>query len=282
MKAYKRDGVDINPLVLIQLPDRKGSSEDRLRERVERILKDEHGITTEKGNNKLAVWLSGEHINKEDVERNDNSVEVLIFKQTPALGWDCPRAQILVLFREWHSQVFSIQTVGRIMRMPEPDKGYYENDPLNYAYVCTNLNDIDIQEDIARKYITIYTSRRKKQYQSISLTSYHTVRHREKTRLSPEFTDIFLKTAEDLGLAKKINKKEEHTSQTLISDWHTENINLAGAGMVKEATTQYAVGNIDLQRYFDFFVRRSLRHFYPEDRTVGRVKTTIYKFLSTN
>lgn len=276
--AYKKEGVDINPLVLIQLPDRKGSSEDRLRERVEQILKDEHGITIEKGNNKLAVWLSGEHVNKEDLERNDNGVEVLIFKQAPALGWDCPRAQILVLFREWHSQVFSIQTVGRIMRMPEPDKGYYENDLLNYAYVYTNLNDIDIQEDIARKYITIYTSKRIKKYAPIYLMSYHTVRHREKTRLSPEFVDIFLKAAEDLCLSKKINKKEKHTSQTLISDWYTENINLAGAGMVRAATAQYAVGNKDLQRYFDFFVRRSLRHFYPEDRTVGRVKTAIYKF----
>ncbi|GAH95392.1 unnamed protein product, partial [marine sediment metagenome] len=37
-----------------------------------------------------------------------------------ALGWDCPRAQILVLFRDWKSLTFSVQTIGRIMRMPEP------------------------------------------------------------------------------------------------------------------------------------------------------------------
>jgi type III restriction enzyme len=55
--------------------------------------------------------------------------------------------------------IFSIQTVGRIMRMPEPDKGHYENEILNYGYVYTNLDNIEIQEDIAKDYITIYTSK---------------------------------------------------------------------------------------------------------------------------
>ena len=157
---FQKEGVNINPLVLIQLPDRRTSLEDRMRERVEGILKNKYKISTEKGNNKLAVWLSGEHINKDDVERIDSTVDVLIFKQAIALGWDCPRAQILVLFRGWHSSIFSIQTVGRIMRMPEPDKGHYESEILNYGYVYTNLENIEIHEDIAKNYITIYTSKR--------------------------------------------------------------------------------------------------------------------------
>ncbi len=131
-----------------------------MKDRVIRILKDKYKISTENGSKLLAIWLSGEHINKENVERNDNEVEVLIFKQAIALGWDCPRGQILTLFREWHSPIFSIQTVGRIMRMPEPDKGHYQNDTLNYGYVYTNLSDIEIKEDIARNYITVYTSKR--------------------------------------------------------------------------------------------------------------------------
>ncbi len=100
VKEFRKEGVNVNPLVLIQLPDRKTSLEDRIRERVESILKNKYKISTEKGNNKLAIWLSGEHINKDNVEKQDSEVEVLIFKQAIALGWDCPRAQILVLFRE--------------------------------------------------------------------------------------------------------------------------------------------------------------------------------------
>ena len=49
------------------------------------------------------------------------------------------RANLQVLFRQWHKgPVFSIQTVGRIMRMPEPDR-HYENDILNHAYVYAVL-----------------------------------------------------------------------------------------------------------------------------------------------
>lgn len=142
VQAYKKERVEINPLVAIQLPRRIGQIEDRIREKIESILKNKYKISKEKGNNKLAIWLSEEHINKEDIEKLDSSVEVLIFKEAIAYGWDCPRAQILILFREWHSKIFSIQTVGRIMRMPEPDKGYYRNEVLNYGYVFTNLDNI--------------------------------------------------------------------------------------------------------------------------------------------
>jgi len=41
VEAYKKEGVNVNPLVLIQLPDRKTSLEDSMRERVESILKNQ-------------------------------------------------------------------------------------------------------------------------------------------------------------------------------------------------------------------------------------------------
>jgi len=38
-KAYEKEGVNVKALVLIRLPDRKTSLEDRVKERVEKILK---------------------------------------------------------------------------------------------------------------------------------------------------------------------------------------------------------------------------------------------------
>jgi len=76
--------------------------------------------------------------------------------------------------------------------MPEPDKGHYENEILNYGYVYTNLDNIEIQEDIAKDYITIYTGKRRFD-PKLSLLSCYPKRHREKTRLSPLFIDIFVK-----------------------------------------------------------------------------------------
>ena len=157
-KAYKEAGIDINPLLLIQLPDRKTQAEDQVKNDVVRILKDKYGMTTENG--RLAIYLSEEKENLENIAKNNHETEVLIFKQAIALGWDCPRAQVLVLFRDWKSLTFSVQTVGRIMRMPEPDKGHYKQEILNHGFVFTNLADIEIKEDMARSYVTIYTSQR--------------------------------------------------------------------------------------------------------------------------
>lgn len=276
LNTFQKEKVNINPLVLIQLPDRIGQLEDTMKDRVIRILKDKYKISTENG--KLAIWLSGEHINKENVERNDSEVEVLIFKQAIALGWDCPRAQILTLFREWHSPIFSIQTVGRIMRMPEPDKGHYQNDTLNYGYVYTNLGDIEIKEDIAHGYITVYTSKRAADYEPVDLFSCYSKRHREKTRLSPLFIEIFLKESRNYGLKKKIDKTAKRLDIKVFNDWKAENIDIL-AGKTISGDKAITVGGLDLQRLFDYFVRQNLTPFYPEDRSVGRAKEAIYKFF---
>jgi len=282
LKAFQKEKVDINPLILIQLPDKVGSLEDRAKERVISILKNKYNISTEKGNNRLAIWLSGEHINKEYVEKQDSEIVVLIFKQAIALGWDCPRAQILVLFREWHSPIFSIQTVGRIMRMPEPDKGHYESEILNYGYVFTNIEDVEIKEDIARNYITTYFSKIKDNYKPINLLSYYSVRHREKTRLKPLFIEIFLSEAEKYNLKKKIDVKEKKIDMKIIADAVADNIDrLAGKKFIGDKSIKLA--GFDLQRYFDYFVRERLQSepvsFYPEDRSVDNAKEAILRFF---
>ncbi|MDO8657704.1 MAG: hypothetical protein Q7K55_03115, partial [Candidatus Levybacteria bacterium] len=279
IKSYQKEGSEVNPLVLIQLPDRKGQREDELKDKVIKILKEKFNISTEKGNNKLAIWLSGEHVNKEDVERNDSGVEVLLFKQAIALGWDCPRAQVMALFREWHSPIFSIQTVGRIMRMPEPDRGkYYSEEVLNYAYIYTNINDIVIDKDVAPGYISFLTSKRLNDYKPINLVSFYSKRHREKTRLSPLFIEMFLAQAKAHSLKSKINIKARKVNLRIISDYRAKDIDtLAGSKIVGDKSI--AVSSFDLQRLFDYFVRSNLQPFYPEDRSVNRVKESIYRFF---
>jgi type III restriction enzyme len=60
----------------------------------------------------LAVYLSEDKTdNLDNIAKQNSFVEVLIFKQAIATGWDCPRAQILVMFREIKSITFEIQTV---------------------------------------------------------------------------------------------------------------------------------------------------------------------------
>src|SRR3989338_10437754 len=79
VKLYDKEGANINPLVLIQLPDQKGNLINK-KDDVLRILKDKFKITEQNG--KLAVWLSEEKTETlVNVEKNENEVEVLVFKQ---------------------------------------------------------------------------------------------------------------------------------------------------------------------------------------------------------
>lgn len=163
--------------------------------------------------------------------------------------------------------------------MPEPDNGHYSTEILNYGYVYTNLEDIEIKEDIARDYITIYTSKRRADYEPINLLSYYSKRHREKTRLSPSFIEIFLKEAEKYSLKKKMNIKDRRLDLKIISDWKSGDIDkLAGKTIMGDKAIK--ASSEDLQKIFDYFSRNSLSpQFYPEDRSVGRIKDSIYKFF---
>lgn len=277
VKAYKKEGLDINPLVLVQLPDRKTSLEEKIKQDVIKNLKDKYKVTVENG--KLAIYLSENKENLENISKQTNEAEVLIFKQAIALGWDCPRAHILVLLRDWKSLVFSIQTIGRIMRMPEPAKGHYANEELNHGYVYTNLKDIEIREDIARDYVTVYTSHRRKDYSSLNLMSVYRERHREKTRLSPLFIEIFLKEADKYKLDKKIKVTNQQVKISLISDLEAESIDKLPQQKLKSQIKLDYTNLEDLQKLFDFFVLNNLSPFYPEDRSVGRIKETIYRFF---
>ena len=270
---YKKENKIINPLLLIQLPDRKTGEEDRLKTEIEVFLKKKHNISIDNG--KLAIYLSEDKQNLENISKNDNAVEVLIFKQAIALGWDCPRAQILVLFRDWKNLSFSIQTIGRIMRMPDAISGYYQNDELNHSYVFTNLDYIELSEDYAKNYLTIYNSKSTK---DISLPSYHKKRAREKTRLSPKFTDIFLNIAVKNNLKSILKIKNQKATAEIITEiTSTDTDSLLTQVFKKE---KFNISNPeDLQRIFDYFVRNNLSPFFPEDISISRVKESIYTFF---
>ncbi len=126
--AFLQKGSDVNPLIVIQLPNNSTA----LQGDVEKYL-EKAGLTYE--NNQLAVWLSDRHENLDDIDRNNCEVSAIIIKQAVATGWDCPRAQILVKLRENMDETFEIQTIGRIRRMPEAC--HYGCDLLDNCYLYT-------------------------------------------------------------------------------------------------------------------------------------------------
>ncbi len=125
---YRNINSKVNPLIVIQLPNKSES----LQADVERYL-DTVGINY--FNKKLAVWLSNQKENLENIDYIDAQPIAVIIKQAVALGWDCPRAQILVKLRDNMSETFEIQTIGRIRRMPEAE--HYDNIHLDNCYLYT-------------------------------------------------------------------------------------------------------------------------------------------------
>lgn len=139
---YKELGLEINPLVLVQLPNDDHARKETLDKSKLEIVKD---FLRDKGIDEkdIVIWLSDKKENLEEIELNDSLVSFLIFKQAAATGWDCPRASILVMFREIKSPVFHTQTVGRILRMPEAI--HYPKPDLNVGYLYTNYERNQIQ-----------------------------------------------------------------------------------------------------------------------------------------
>lgn len=198
-EAYKRLGININPLLLIQLPNDGSESmsadDTSIKDEVILYLDAIHGINTK--NNRLAIWLSGEKENVDGLEHNDNMTEALLFKQAIALGWDCPRAAVLLIFRKIESFTFGAQTVGRILRMPE--QKFYQDDRLNKGYVYTNIsqNLVKIEPEDMDYLSTIHTIRRENLC-NVSLQSEYCERPAiSRKRLGSDFQPLLIKVFEE-------------------------------------------------------------------------------------
>lgn len=192
VQAYNSLNININPLLLIQLPNdtnEANTAEDtRIKDEVVKYLSAKEGITVQNG--RLAVWLSKEKENLQGIEDLDNLTEVLLFKQAIALGWDCPRAAVLLIFRKMESFTFTMQTLGRILRMPE--QKFYTNPLLNKGYVYTDLSRRQVEiasDDMA--YISRMRAERRPKLTNVELTSTYTERKStDRRRLGPKFRGI--------------------------------------------------------------------------------------------
>lgn len=283
-QAYESLGVKINPLLLIQLPNDKSDNntadDEKYIDVVLQNLEVKYNITV--NNNKLAVWLSGKKDNLEDIEKPDNMVEVLLFKQAIALGWDCPRAGVLLIFRELKSTTFTIQTVGRILRMPE--QKHYPNPLLNQGYVFTNLskNQIEIVKD-DMSYITMNKARRIENYVPVQLNSTYINTRIVRNRLGATFRKALYEIAE-LNWELKREMGSDHFFETnkqllkkrfINTDINTieivipENVLLTGEEQTKlvTETARFAKTPSELARLFKDFCRALTAPYAAVDST---------------
>ena len=146
----KTDMPELNPLLLIQIPDGKPEIDGKdINKFYQNIIEEMFEKNDYKEGYDYAIWLDKNKTtkNKEEITKNNSHYKVIVFKQALATGWDVPRAHVLVKLRNptKGSKSFEIQTIGRILRNPflkifKTYKPLTKDDVhnLNNAFVYTN------------------------------------------------------------------------------------------------------------------------------------------------
>ncbi|MDX9900993.1 MAG: DEAD/DEAH box helicase family protein [Aliarcobacter sp.] len=290
-KIYKDSEIEVNPLCLVQIPNGVESKEKQ--EQIEDFLA-KNQITQENG--KLAIWLSEDKINLEMLNDNENKVEFLIFKQAIATGWDCPRAQILVKFRDKSSETLEIQTVGRILRMPDGE--HYVNDDLNKAYMYIDTNEFSVKkEDYNPNIIKNLYSDRKYDYGDLKLKSYYLNRidYGDITRavwgdleqVLCKFFDLKVGDYELFDQNKKVVEKiisfdKSTLKNSFMLDAHldtSEFDKLYGKHIASKKHISVRYSNIDLDNLLIFLIKNNLNGYAPT-RSISPVLNAIRRWFA--
>jgi len=303
VKLYKDIGEKINPLVLIQLPnDDKASVETGTSKRdiVVAFLKSK-GLTDDE----IAVWLDKDKINLTTIVENDSPVSFLLFKQAAATGWDCPRAGVLVMFREIKNATFAIQTVGRILRMPLAR--HFTVPALNLGYLYTNYKRNEVvatydKNGIGENRPTIYESVRKEHIKPLTLETVTSARN-DYNDLGDSFQKIFGQVANkhfdiqdsfDIRerttklVAKGLNLKPEITSD-IITGVEIDDYDNFVAELKDEGSSQaQKVSLHDIERLYNLYCFKIIaeqtdeRTKFAPTRSWGPLKSALNVWFSNN
>jgi type III restriction enzyme len=284
-------GVDINPLVLVQIPN-ADAGQLKLNAVIDFLASKE--ITEENG--RLAIWLDNypSSENLDGIADNTNPIQFLVFKQAIDTGWDCPRAHILVKFRESRSETFEIQVIGRILRMPE--QKHYASDLLNNGYIFTNIHDIIVKkEEYNPNTIKHIKSKRIDIYREIELPSYYKSRadygditsgfipifmENTKKYLSLREDAFFTENAESAkarGIDLEIKQLKDAIAFNI--DVSTEKIDELEGLLESVKTTELNLSSNDTQVTFNQFLQSHMGTFSNVKRSLPVMKSAYYSMF---
>lgn len=275
---YEKLGKKINPLILIQLPNDDNKLIE-IGEKTKEIIVLNYlykkGITEEK----IALWFDGKQKNMEFISDNENEIKFMLFKQAAGTGWDCPRAHILVMFREITSNTFYQQTVGRILRMSEPNKkkDYKDNPDLRTGFLYTNYNrnEISIPDQSYNNLPNFYISNRIKSYTNIEIESAYISRvDYGDLSDSAKFQESFIKTMDsyfgikdDDLFGKSSSKLEEKgldlnsyiTNKIVVNAKYEDYDMLSYEFHEKGEDFDFEMSSNDVEKTFDYYCYKILK-----------------------
>ncbi len=299
IKQYKKLDVEVNPLVMIQLPNDDQAGKDTTATNKQEIVKN---YLKEKGvlEDEIAIWLSQEKVNLEYIEDNKSPISFLLFKQAAATGWDCPRASILVMFREIKNPTFAIQTVGRILRMPFGS--HFPIPELNLGYLYTNYKRNEVISEYGKNKTdnrpAIYGSYRKADIKPITVESVFMSRT-DYNDLGDSFQGTFSEVANKyfcIGKdtpaqaikkleAKNLETKPSVTNDLIVGVEIDDYDNFTKELIAEGGSHDQEMSQHDLERLYNLLCFKFISHqidenkkFAPE-RSWGKLKTALNVWL---
>ena len=282
LELYKKLGFQVNPLVLVQLPNDEQATKDTSDINKQKIVLD---YLKRKGvkDNQIAIWMSHEKDNLKDLEMSNSDVSFLLFKQAAATGWDCPRASVLVMFREIKNPNFTIQTVGRILRMPFG--AHFPNSELNRGYLYTNYKRNEVLFEYSKSKSenrpAINASCIKKNIKPVDLESVLMSRV-DYNDLGDSFQNVFKDVADKILDIRKLPLNSNVTNSMIVDveiddfDNFTKELKVEEGGNVEESLSRHDIERIYNLRCFKIIADQldENKKFAPE-RSWGKLKTAL-------
>ncbi len=290
IEEYKKIGKKINPLMLIQLPNDDKKLIETGRETKEMVVCD-YFKKIRINKNKIAKWFDGRKENMERITENDDDVDFMLFKQAAGTGWDCPRASILVMFREIKSNKFYTQTIGRILRMPEPQlkEDYKDSEKLRIGYLFTNYkrSEIEIPDQNGKNKPYTKFAYKKKGMKNISLKSAYVPRldygdipqsWKFQESFKQSMDKYFKITKNDiLGKAKEklkkagVNLLSELTNQIIVNAEFEDFDNLNFEFKEKGDDLDLEMSSNDVEKYFNYICYQLLQEQTDDEAKISNI-----------
>lgn len=291
-KEIESFGENVNPLVIVQLPN---DDEDLIEEgkpTKEDIVK-EYLISQGVKADRIASWFTGKK-KPVGLELNDSPYEYLLFKTAAGTGWDCPRAQVLVMFRDVKSEIFSTQVIGRILRVPIMNKEVSK--VFRNGYIYTNFSRDAVQnadyESIGNKPKTLISYSKKQDDYIIDaklVTDYLyrvdygdlgktgefqqcllNVFNKHFNFSNDDTMDALRDKLEAGGVDCNANFNYNIISNVAIHDFDRIGISLKGADELKRKLSES-----DVQKWFTLMITNILKEQTDEDCKIGNIVRSV-------
>lgn len=207
-KEYASLQIGINPAMLIQVDNDSTTNKERSSEFQKALASIKSTLQKENlswvqyfgGNDKDSNRVYKKDFTLDDITKNNNDIDVVIFKIGPATGWDIPRACMLVQLRNVCSSNLSTQTLGRIKRNPYPN--LEKNEVTDKYYVYSNTKDDD--DNVKTYHYRVQDKFTSETFLSIEITNKKELEENKLNKNFPKVLNDYLKEKRTI-LLQEIN-----------------------------------------------------------------------------